>query len=89
MDTDGNGSLSRDEYMAAKSKRGGHRAERMFRRHDANADGTITLGEGADRATKWFKRLDADGDGRVTKGELDAARKAHRSGRRGRHGKDG
>ncbi|QNQ07605.1 EF-hand domain-containing protein [Sphingomonas alpina] len=95
-DTDGDGSISRSEYMA--------QAEARFARMDANGDGQIagdemrrpgrqaaTGGDAAAPMTKAaylakagerFARMDANGDGKISADEMQAMRDA-RGARRG------
>ena len=55
----------------------GRRAERMFKRLDANGDGKVTLDEVPEERREGFKRLiargDKDGDGGLNEKELAAA----------------
>lgn len=82
-DTDGSGSLSRDEIearmLATQDDRRARFLDRMFERRDANADGQLTLDEMASgRTGKMFERADTDGDGQISRAEFDAAREKGR-----------
>lgn len=83
FDKDGNGSISREEFMAFEGPRMGqprhHRvsAERMqerraeaFKRLDANNDGVLSPAERQASREAMFTRLDRNGDGFVTADEL-------------------
>ncbi len=79
-DTDGNGSLSKEEILASmerrKSERAERRAERMIERLDANDDGMISqdeLSEVRKRGGDRFERIDANDDGSVSKEEFEEA----------------
>lgn len=92
-DTNGDGSVSRAEFVAAAEARFaardansdkvlaaaelGERAGRA-KRQDTNNDGSISLAEATATATAMFQRLDANGDGKLEAGEM-----------RQRHGKRG
>lgn len=76
-DSDGDGALSRDELIARMA----NYADHMIERHDANADGKLSIDEmRADRQGKMFKRLDTDGDGAISAEEFAKMREM-----RGRH----
>src|SRR5690606_3796968 len=87
IDTDGDGSVSRDEFMASgrskSSDRASERKARHFDRIDADKSGTITAQEWNAVAEKYFAALDADQDGKVTKAELADAREKFRKTRGG------
>ncbi|MBR9864477.1 MAG: calcium sensor EFh [Rhodobacteraceae bacterium] len=81
MDTDNNGSLSKEEFEAAQKHHGkrdgrkAHRGDRMMAKMDANKDGKITRDElGTDMADRMIKHLDTDGDGKISKAEAEAKR---------------
>ena len=84
-DSDGDGALSRDELVARmmerRAERMGRYADHMIERHDANADGKLSMDEmRADRQGRMFKRVDADGDGAISAEEFAKMREM-----RGRH----
>lgn len=84
-DSDGDGALSRDELIARMTERQAERmakyADHMIERHDANADGKLSIDEmRADRQGKMFKRADTDGDGAISAEEF-----AKMSEMRGKH----
>ncbi len=87
-DTDGSGTLTAEELMAARdaqeAERANKRLTRMIERRDANNDGVLSLDEMQDdrRASRFFERFDADEDGTVTAEEFETAR-AEFGGRRG------
>lgn len=76
VDADGDGGLSLDELTREATENAADRAEKMMKRLDANADGTLSPEElgGASRATRLFDRVDRNDDGIVTKAEFDAAK---------------
>ena len=88
LDTDRNGQLSQAEFSLrpAADDRGGrhgrhHHAggrggvsKNMMSRIDANADGTISLGEFSARGAEAFARVDTNKDGVVTVKELQLRR---------------
>lgn len=80
LDVDRNGSISLDEFSAARDRgpglRGGRSGrgsarpgEAMSRRADGNRDGTVTQAEFTGAALARFDRLDADNDGTLEAGE--------------------
>jgi Ca2+-binding EF-hand superfamily protein len=72
-DTDGDGKVSRAEFLAgAKSGRGD--PSKRFARVDRNGDGTIDRSEIAALMARRFNRLDADKDGVLTQKERAAAK---------------
>ncbi|WP_296817773.1 EF-hand domain-containing protein, partial [Brevundimonas sp.] len=86
-DTDGDGRISRAEFLAAQAQR--------FERGDQNRDGTVTgeevraamAGRRGEMRGRMFERIDADGDGAISRAEFDAMAGA-REGRRGGWGRD-
>lgn len=90
-DTDGNGTLSRDEVLERMKQRQSERRERyvdhMMERHDANKDGELSMEEMRDgRSGRMFARVDKDGDGAISAEEFEAMT-SHR--RHGKHRDDG
>lgn len=91
-DTNSDGALSKDELVAAASKRAGdravRRAERLIERLDANNDGMLSQDElqarGGNRMARMFTALDTDNDGMISEAEFDA-RKTLRK-KRGQNG---
>ena len=84
-DSDGDGALSREELIARMMERRAERmakyADHMIERHDANADGKLSMDEmRADVQGKMFKRADADGDGAISAEEFAKMREM-----RGKH----
>lgn len=91
LDTDGNGSLSLEEFTAGREMRG-KRGEGMRDHHgkrgqgmhmmgkmaDTNNDGTITRAEFDAGVQAHFAKMDANGDGTVTVEERQAAREQMR-----------
>lgn len=74
LDSNGDGSISREERQA---QREGRKAER-FASLDTNGDGALSIEEIAaragERAQRRFARLDANGDGALTQDELSNGR---------------
>lgn len=93
-DTDGDGSLSRDEMIAAGQTRVEAGVDRMIERIDSDGDGAVSLAEmeaagherRESRQARMFDRIDADGDGAISAEEFEAAADRFR-GRHG-HGRD-
>ncbi|MBV2143868.1 calcium-binding protein [Falsochrobactrum sp. TDYN1] len=87
-DTDGDGSLSREEIEALALKRIVSRAaDRMERRLDINGDGKVTLEEIEKQRQKEFAALDRNEDGKLDRREMRAGGKFHHKGAHDRHGK--
>jgi Ca2+-binding EF-hand superfamily protein len=90
-DGNGDGTLSRDELIAAATARAAGQIDQMLARADGNGDGMLdpdeiaAMQEGrrADRMARIFDRLDADDDGSLSPEEWEQAR------RMGRRGGDG
>jgi hypothetical protein len=73
-DTDGDGKVSKAEFLAA-AKAGKADPTRRFARLDRNGDGLLDKSEIETMLSRRFKRLDADGDGVASSAERGAARK--------------
>ena len=93
-DTDGNGTLSVEELIAARADDGNERLERRINRFieraDDNGDGVLDIeemGPGEERVADRFERLDTDGSGGLSEEELAAARDM-RHGHRGGEGRN-
>jgi Ca2+-binding EF-hand superfamily protein len=76
-DSDGDGALSRDELIARmmerRAERMGRYADHMIERHDADADGKLSVDEmRGNHQGKMLERLDTDGDGSVSEDEFAA-----------------
>ncbi|WP_294353741.1 EF-hand domain-containing protein [uncultured Sphingomonas sp.] len=76
-DTDGDGKVSRAEYLAAATRGKGDPARR-FARLDRNGDGVVDRQEIASLLARRFARLDTDHDGVLTPTERSAARPSAR-----------
>jgi len=72
-DTDGDGKVSKAEFLAAARSGKGDPARR-FNRLDRNADGLLDRQEIAAVMTRRFGRLDTNGDGMLTPTERAAAK---------------
>lgn len=72
-DSDGDGRVSRAEFLAAAHTGKGDPGRR-FDRIDSNHDGTLDKGEVQAMLERRFRRMDADGDGVVTPAERTAMR---------------
>lgn len=75
-DTDGDGQLSVEEMQAAAQQRSEDRVNKMFEKHDANADGFLSQDElpKPRRADKMFDRIDADNSGGISEQEYADAK---------------
>ena len=75
LDTDKDGAVSRDEFMAAQALR--------FQALDKNKDGAVSKDEytagnrNQERRAKWFEQMDTNKDGKVEKTEWDTAQDKH------------
>lgn len=80
LDTDRNGSISKEEFSAARQSgpRQGLKGNAMRRPFAARADKPITRSDFVKNRLARFDRLDTDHDGRISAAERDAARKAMR-----------
>jgi len=92
IDKDGNGSISREEFMGfqggmmvqtaaqreAMAKRFEGGREAAFKRLDTNNDGVIDAGERAAMREAAFARMDRNGDGFLTADEVPGRRGHHR-----------
>lgn len=58
-DTNGDGVISHDEFIAEAQKRAAERAEIRFKRIDANGDGKVTKAEYDAAAAKRYERMKA------------------------------
>ena len=64
-DANGDGKVTKDEFMSAAKKR----AQRMFAHMDANGDGVL---DERDHEARFFDRMDANHDGMVSRAEFRA-----------------
>lgn len=71
-DTDGDGRISRDEFVAA-AKSGKSDPAKRFARLDTNGDGMLDKAEIDAMLARRFARLDADGNGVLSPAERAAA----------------
>lgn len=71
-DTDGDGKVSRAEFVAA-AKAGKHDPSKRFAKLDANGDGMLDRTEIDAMLSQRFKRLDTNGDGLLSADERAAA----------------
>lgn len=85
IDTDSNGSLTREELEAGHKEHKGKRGGKRFEKSDANGDGALDSSEFRGPA-EAFSRLDTDSDGKLTREELKAGRKGKGQGPRGKRG---
>lgn len=84
LDSNQDGSISKEEFDAARSKRTERRHARMLDHMDKNGDGLIQRDEmNGNWVERMFSRLDTDEDGRISKAEAEKARgwrRKHRAG---------
>ncbi|MBO9413814.1 MULTISPECIES: EF-hand domain-containing protein [unclassified Ruegeria] len=75
-DTNGDGQLTIEEMQAAGQKRVNDRVTKMFEKHDANQDGSLSQDElpKPRRADKMFDRIDANSDGSISEQEFADAK---------------
>lgn len=71
-DTNGDGKVSRAEFMAT-AKAGKHDPAKRFAKLDANGDGMLDTAEINAMLNRRFKHLDANGDGVLSPDERAAA----------------
>ena len=71
-DTDGDGKLSKSEFVAG-TKSGKGDPARRFAKMDVNGDGMLDKSEIDGALARRFERLDADGDGTASADERAAA----------------
>ena len=79
LDSDGDGSVSRDEFVAAQVARSEERAAAMFERLDADGDGALSRDvienrRGGRMGERMLSRFDADGSGGISAEEFEEAR---------------
>lgn len=73
LDSDGDGRISRAEFMTFQKQRVDRMSKRLFRRADKRGVDHITLSTiRRERFRARLKRFDADGDGKVTRSEFRA-----------------
>ena len=97
LDTDGDGSVSQAEFVAAAAARAEERAAEQFARLDADGDGVLSRdvlenrGRGGGMGERMISRLDTDESGGVSAEEFEAAkeRMAERRDGRGERGERG
>lgn len=70
FDTDGNGSLNADEYVAMMEDFRRQMMQKRFERKDTNGDGMIDQEEMGARMDRMFDRMDRNDDGMIEKGEM-------------------
>lgn len=78
-DTNGDGTLSKDEIDAMAMKQLVERqARRITNRLDANGDGVVTIAEVEKQKAKRFALLDRNDDGKLEKSEFHQGKKHHK-----------
>lgn len=92
FDTNGDGSVSEEEFVAVHAARAEERAARMFARLDADGDGALSRdvlemrGGGERRAERMIERFDTDNSGGVSAEEFEEARAEMRERHGGKRG---
>jgi len=85
FDSDGDGSLTLEEYQALWLDAMRERMVDNFQDHDDEGDGMVTAEEFGERYSGIVSRVDEDGDGAVTMDEMrQRMERRHRGGDRGR-----
>ncbi len=85
LDTDGNGSLSLEEFQAGKPPaEHGDRSEGMLSRLDLDGDGMLSSIEMNSPLVDKFTHMDTNGDGVISTEELNQKPAGHRGGGKGR-----
>lgn len=80
-DANGDGQLSKEEFLTAESRDEVRRQTRqsrmadMFSTLDKDGNGTLTQDEALTMATDRFKKLDTNGDGKITQEEMQTKRR--------------
>lgn len=92
LDTNGDGTVSQDEFVAAQAARTEERAAQMFERLDADGDGTLSRdvienGRRGGFGERMLSRLDGDDSGGISAEEFEEARARFQDRRQGGHGK--
>lgn len=79
MDTDANGTVSKEEFRAYLATRKAEREQKKFARMDSNANGTVERSEylayQQARAERHFARMDKDGNSIMSKEEFASGQK--------------
>ena len=84
LDTDGNGSLSLEEFQAGKPPaEHGDRSEGMLSQLDLDGDGMLSSIEMNSPLVDRFTNMDTNGDGIISTEELNQMPTGHRGGGRG------
>lgn len=82
MDSNQDGVIDADEFVAFHQRQRAERMKRRLARFDTNGDGTVTVDEFVAARTKRMATLDTDGDGIISPQEFRAGRgKMRRDGR--------
>ena len=75
MDSDGNGTVSQDEFVANAQARAAERAAERFAAMDVDGDGVLTADALASMPRgDMFARMDQNGDGVITEDEVSSRR---------------
>ena len=80
LDTDGDGTITEAEMLAAEQAKIARKIAKKFARLDQNGDGRVERAEFDDHSAARFVRLDTNGDGMISGEEISARPHGQRRG---------